>query len=729
MTRVHFMGIGGSGISGVAKLAEKMGYGVTGCDVEKNTAYSKNIFQGHDKSHIKNADLVVVTPAVLFSDKKIEEVEDAKNMMKLMTWQEFLGKVLLKQKKLICIAGTHGKSTTTAMAAKLLIDAGFDPTVIIGAVVPEWNSNSRFGRGEYAIVEADEFNNNFLNYHPEIAIINNIEFDHPDFFKNEEEVEESFDKFKENLIGQKILITEKDSLNKKFNLKVFGEHNQKNANMVFLLGKALGIPEDKITKSIEEFNGIGRRMELISDNNNIKIYDDYAHHPTAIATTLLGVKEKYPNSKILAIVEPHGYKRTKAFLSKYKGVFKDADKVIIGPIFKARDEIDKSVSPELIAKISGHKDVLGVSSFDKVIENCKLIISNYDIVIVMGAGKSYLWAREIADLISVKFSDITAFRIGGKVDNYLEVKNKEEVKKAVSFAKDNNLQVFILGDGTDILVSDKEFSGLVIKYIGKSFSINEDGTIESAAGMNWDELVGKAVEAGLNGIEALSGIPGTAGAAPIQNIGAYGAELKDTFISLEAYDIQNEKFVKFTNKDCDFGYRDSIFKKKDHWQKYIICSITLKLSKNKPEKVSYESLKNYISKENPSLSEIRNAILKVRSEKLEDPKLVGNAGSFFKNPIIDLQEKSKLEEKFPEIKTFPFEEKFKISAAWLIEKCNWKGKTYKNAAVSAKHALILINPNEEATAKEVLELSEKISEDVYNRFGIKLEREVQLINF
>jgi len=177
--RVHFVGIGGSGVSGVEKLTKEMGYQVTGCDLETG---------GHDIKHIKGVDLVVVSPALFYQNSKHPEILEAQKKGILMTWQKFLGTILLKNKKLICIAGTHGKSTTTAMVGKLLIDNGFDPIVVLGAKVPEWDGNSRNGRGKYAVVEADEFNNNFLHYHPDIAIINNIEFDHPDFFKNEKEV-------------------------------------------------------------------------------------------------------------------------------------------------------------------------------------------------------------------------------------------------------------------------------------------------------------------------------------------------------------------------------------------------------------------------------------------------------------------------------------------------------------------------------------------------------------
>ena len=370
--RIYFMGVKGSGIAGVASLASKMGYEVSGCDLEDG---------GHSPDHLKDVDLLVVTPAVYWQNAKHPEMTRAK---KVMTWQEFLGKVLLKDKKVIAIAGTHGKSTTTAMVAKLLSDCGFDPIAMAGAYVLEWGGNSRFGKGEYAVVEADEVNDNFLNYSPEIAIINNIEFDHPDYFKSEEQVRESFAKFKKQ---SKFIIDECPQ--KRFKLKVFGEHNQKNASMVYALGKKLGINEPDMVKSIESFEGIGRRMELISDKNEIKIYDDYAHHPTAIKTTLEGLREKYPKSRILAIVEPHGFARTKALLPKYKEVFDAVDKVIIGPIFKARDNKTFGMTPKKIAEISKHPNI---QTIEKP-ENIK--IKNYDVVIVMGAGVSNQWTKKL----------------------------------------------------------------------------------------------------------------------------------------------------------------------------------------------------------------------------------------------------------------------------------------------------------------------------------------------
>jgi UDP-N-acetylmuramate--alanine ligase len=421
--KIHMMGIGGSGMSGVADMASKMGYTVTGCDLEGSTAYSKDIFKVHDPKHLDGVDLLVVTPAIYYQNSDNPELAEGERRNIVVTWEVFVGKYLAAGKKVICVAGTHGKSTTTAMTGRLLVDAGLDPSVIVGARVAEWNGNSKFGKGEYFIVEADEFNNNFLNYSPEIVILNNIEFDHPDFFKSESEVFTSFKKFVGQLTGMKVLIANADSegVNKLldtidksdlkiikysaktdnlgFNLTVPGKHNVANALGVATFGKLLGIEEDVIKKSLSSFPGIGRRMELIADKNGIKVYDDYAHHPTAIAATLEGLRELYPSARIWAIDEPHGFARTSSLIDLYKDAFADADKVLIGPIFKARDKETFGMTPGLVAEKTGHKDAKGYDSFDEIKSVINKEAKGGDIIIVMGAGKSYLWAREIAGII------------------------------------------------------------------------------------------------------------------------------------------------------------------------------------------------------------------------------------------------------------------------------------------------------------------------------------------
>lgn len=727
MQRIHMMGVSGSGMSGVASLATKMGYEVTGCDIKSG---------GHNPDHLQYVDLLVVSPAILYNESPDPELQLGKSKNIVTTWEEFLGTTLAKNKKVIAVAGTHGKSTTTGMVGKLLEDNGFDPLVLIGANVKSWGGNSRFGKGDYFVVEADEFNDNFLHYSPEIIILNNIEFDHPDYFNSEKQLFESFHKFVEKLVGDKILIVNWDNegvrnlidgldISKfKFikysretnqinlNLKVLGDHNITNALGVIELGKVLNIPEAKVINSLENFDGIGRRMEEVGKN----VFDDYAHHPTAIKTTLDGLRHKYHDSKILAIIEPHGYKRTKALLNFYKNAFDSVDKVIVGPIFKARDIVDETVNSDSIAKISMHKNIKSFENLSELIENCKLEIKNYDIVVVMGAGNSNKWAKEISMVVNgTSFSDITTLKVGGKIKHYFEVKSKEDLIEKVKFAKTNNLPIFVIGGGTDIAVSDRDFDGVVIKYFGQSYTATGVGLrVNAEAGMNWDKLVEETVNKNLQGIECLSGIPGTVGASPIQNIGAYGQELSDVFVELNAYDIENEKFVKFNKDDCKFGYRESIFKQKEYWQKFIIIDITLQLNK-------YED-------KDLELQTIRNEILRVRSEKLEDPKEIPNAGSFFKNPIVDERQKDDLLEKHKDLIYYPFDNNFKISAGWLIERAKWKGKTLGPVKVSDKHALIITNPDGKGSFNDVKKLADKIIEDVHKMFGITLEPEVQYIN-
>lgn len=410
MKRIHMMGISGSGMSGVASLASKMGYQVTGCDLKNG---------GHNPEHLTNIDLLVVSPAILYSESPDPELLLGKSKNIVTTWEEFLGTTLAKNKKMIAIAGTHGKSTTTGMVGKLLEDNRFDPIVMIGANVKSWGGNSRYGKGDYFVVEADEFNDNFLHYNPEIIILNNIEFDHPDYFNSEKQLFESFHNFVNKLVGESVLIANWDnegvrnlidSLNLdeiklikysrettdiNLNLKVLGDHNITNALGVIKLGKILNIDDIKIIESIENFEGIGRRMEEIGKN----VFDDYAHHPTAIKTTLAGVRNKYSDSRIWAIIEPHGFKRTKALLTFYEGAFDSVDKALVGPIYKARDIVDDSVTSESIVKISKHKNIRSCNSIDQILEIIKNENNPNDIFVIMGAGESNIWAKQIFEIL------------------------------------------------------------------------------------------------------------------------------------------------------------------------------------------------------------------------------------------------------------------------------------------------------------------------------------------
>jgi UDP-N-acetylmuramate dehydrogenase len=303
-----------------------------------------------------------------------------------------------------------------------------------------------------------------------------------------------------------------------------------------------------------------------------------------------------------------------------------------------------------------------------------------------------------------------------------------DVSNSEIFKTENLL---IISGGSNLLLT-KNFDGLVIKNSISGIEITSEDENEVilnvGAGEDWHELVMYAVKNNWGGIENLSLIPGNAGTAPMQNIGAYGVELKDSFVCLKAFEISSGEIHTFSNKDCCFGYRESIFKN-THKGKYIITSISLRLSKKPKINIDYGDIKNELSLlsiEKPTIKNISDAVIKIRQSKLPDPKKIGNSGSFFKNPVISKSELKKLLQSYPDVVKYPVNGKFKIAAGWLIEKAGWKGKTFNNYGVHKKQALVLVNYGG-AKGTEINKLSNQIIQDIQNKFGITLEKEVNII--
>ena len=255
--------------------------------------------------------------------------------------------------------------------------------------------------------------------------------------------------------------------------------------------------------------------------------------------------------------------------------------------------------------------------------------------------------------------------------------------------------------------------------------------IEAGAGMNWHSFVLSCIEKNFGGLENLSLIPGNVGASPMQNIGAYGVEIKDVFEYLDAVNIATGKVERFYKADCAFGYRESIFKRslKD---KYIICHVAFRLSKTKHDlNTSYGAIESELEKmkiTNPTIRDVSNAVIAIRQSKLPDPNEIGNAGSFFKNPVVPKNNLTKLLKKYPNIPYYPApNDKVKLAAGWLIEQAGWKGKTYDGRyGVHAKQALVLVN-YKNTTGQEILDLSNEIISDVKFKFDVTLEREVNIL--
>ncbi|GAB3719380.1 UDP-N-acetylmuramate dehydrogenase [Flavobacterium koreense] len=323
------------------------------------------------------------------------------------------------------------------------------------------------------------------------------------------------------------------------------------------------------------------------------------------------------------------------------------------------------------------------------------------------------------------------FGIEAKAKQFVAVHNIDELKSVL----ENHVsdKKFILGGGSNMLLT-KDIEALVIHVDlkGKKIIKEDDDFVwvESQAGENWHEFVLWTINQNFGGLENMSLIPGNVGTTPVQNIGAYGTEIKDTFVSSEAMNILSQEMKSFTKEDCNFGYRESVFKQEAK-DKYVITSVVFKLTKrNHKINTSYGDITKELEKQNvitPTLKDVSNAVIAIRQSKLPDPKELGNSGSFFKNPIISKELFEKVQQKFPEVKFFEVSPtEVKVPAGWLIEHSGLKGYRKDDAGVHKNQALVLVNYGN-ATGQDILNLSKYVQKTVFDKYGIAIEAEVNVI--
>lgn len=322
------------------------------------------------------------------------------------------------------------------------------------------------------------------------------------------------------------------------------------------------------------------------------------------------------------------------------------------------------------------------------------------------------------------------FGMDVKARFFCEVNNVAQLKQVLDTY--NDIPLLILGGGSNLLLT-KNFEGLVLKIniTGKEIHNinNEECTVTVGAGENWHDLVLWTLDQKCYGFENLSLIPGNAGTAPMQNIGAYGVEIKDVFHSLEAIEIATGETKRFTKEACKFGYRESVFKN-ELKGKYIITSVQFKLSRIPNLKTAYGAIQKELEAigiTQPSPVDVSNAVIAIRQSKLPDPKEIGNSGSFFKNPVIPVKQYQSLLAKFPDLVSYPISDTHvKLAAGWLIEKAGWKGKTFGNYGVHKKQALVLVNYSD-AKGSDIAVLAKDIQQSILDKFGVQLHTEVNII--
>jgi UDP-N-acetylmuramate dehydrogenase len=333
---------------------------------------------------------------------------------------------------------------------------------------------------------------------------------------------------------------------------------------------------------------------------------------------------------------------------------------------------------------------------------------------------------------NISLADMTTFKVGGYARYFCVARDLDDLKEALAFAEEKKMPVTILGGGSNILVNEQGFDGLVVKMEMKGIKFFPDGEAEAFAGENWDDFVKSSVSEGYWGLENLSGIPGTVGGSPVQNIGAYGVEISSVIDFVEVYDSNKGALRKLSVVECEFGYRDSMFKK-PQGKDLVILYVRFKLSKKPSPVLGYKDLISYFSMPNapePTLENIRKAVLEVRAKKFPSLDEFGTAGSFFKNPIIKEEDYKRLCAQYPELPGFPAGSGLvKISLAWVLDNVlGFKGKKEGHVSLFEKQPLVLV-VDKNASSEDVVRFSDEIAKAVFDKTGIKIEREVRMVGF
>lgn len=421
---VYFIGIGGIGISAIARMLLLEGKKVFGSDISLSQVTDELakagafITQGQSLTDIsKDIDLIIYTAAIEVADPELHKsIKDLK--IPSLSYSEALG-VYSKSKKTIAISGTHGKTTTTAMLAKILLDAKVEPNVIVGSLLTETKTNYVAGRGEYLVVEADEYRRSFLSLHPQILLINNIDADHLDYYKDLADVQSAFKELalrvpedgsiicdikNKNIIpvikGVKATVYDHSEIDlSDVKLPFPGEHNRQNARAAMCIAQILSIDEKEIKKSLADFRGTWRRFELKGKTESgALVYDDYAHNPQKVQAVIAGAREMYPKQKITIVFQPHLFSRTKSLFIEFSKSFDLADEVILLPIYPAREALDPSITSEMLAdKITPAGKTKVIKTFEEVENHLKNNAKKDDILLIVGAGDVYKIAEKLVE--------------------------------------------------------------------------------------------------------------------------------------------------------------------------------------------------------------------------------------------------------------------------------------------------------------------------------------------
>src|SRR2546425_1489382 len=743
--RIHLIAVAGSGMSGLAGLLIELGHAVSGSDKVTTTETERlqrlglRFHDQHRPEHADAANLVVFSSAIKGDNPILVARRDSGKPV--VRRAEALA-AIMRAKCGIVIAGMHGKTTTSAMTAHVLREGGLHPSHYVGAEIPILGTNAHWdARGEFFVAEGDESDGTIALFHPEHALVLNIEEEHLDFYTDLAAIEKVFVQLIGQTTGQIFycadgsnaaricrsrdraisygLTDNADYRGTDIELRDFtsvfcvylrgeklgeavlnvpGEHNVRNALGVIALASELGVPFEKIAKSLTKFQHARRRFEIKYDSPRILLVDDYGHHPTEVKATLKTAKS-IERKRVLTMFQPHRYSRTKALRKEFGRAFDQADRVVITDVYGSNESPMPGVTGQIIAdEISahGHRGVSYQPRLEWVHRDVGNMLETGDLVMSLGAGNIHEQLSILAaDLvIGEKLKELvgpdgdvrlyeplskhTTLRVGGPAQFWVEPRNETALGELIRFCRRENLPLFVIGRGSNLLVRDGGIRGVVVHPSGGDFDkIDIHGNeITAGVGAKLKEIAYAARAADLGGLEWMEGIPGAVGGALRMNAGAMGSETFENVVRIRYLDSEGNAYVKDRNELEVFYRRFPLL------ENNFAISATFHADPAERAKID---------------SRLRESQEKRRTTQ----PIAKSAGCIFKNPDS-------------------------IPAGKLVDELGLKNSRVGNARVSDVHGNFIVNDGG-ATAAEMLELIAKIKATARSKRGIELETEVEIV--
>ena len=742
---IHLIGVAGSGMSGIAALLLELGHDVRGSDkartleTERLAQLGLRFFSPHRAEDADNVDLIIFSSAIKEDNPILADARARK--IPAIRRAEALAAIMLGKRGII-IAGMHGKTTTAAMAAHVLRGGGLHPSHYVGAEIPILGSNAHWdARGGFFVAEGDESDGTLQLFQPEHALVLNVEEEHLDFYRDLAAIEAVFRKLLARTKGTvffcaddphatRICEPHEQAISYGFaesaqyratdlelhdfaatfcvhrggeklgdaTLSVPGKHNVSNALGVIALATELGIPFEKIAKSLGTFRHARRRFEIKYQSERFLLVDDYAHHPTEIRATLATAKSA-GRKRVLTMFQPHRYSRTKALRFEFGGAFDDADHVVITDVYPASEPALPGITGQTIADAisqHGHRAVSYQPRLDRLHGDVGQMILDGDLVLSLGAGNVHeQLARLAAELvIAEKLKEIvgaegevrlseplakhTTLRVGGPAQFWVEPRTEEALAKLIQFCRRENLPLFVIGRGSNLLVRDGGIRGVVVHPSGGHFDKIDTSGLEVTAGVGakLKQIAYAGKTAGIGGFEWMEGIPGSVGGGLRMNAGAVGVQTFDQVVRVRYLDREGVAHEK-TPAELEVHYRH-----------------VPSLEENFAVSAVFRGKKS-------STQEIVRRLDESQEKRRTTQPAAKSAGCIFKNPNG-------------------------CPAGKLVDELGLKGWQVGDARVSEVHGNFIVNEGA-ATANEVLELIGQIQATARRERGIELETEVQIV--